>query len=145
MEQARPAYDVICDFFCMDLDQLGNIVKEDPDVIQSWFTQPLPFGGHYFLLDNSPAHNAFNKYDQILIVADHIIALKHAVGCEKKVFVLLNRPRKKFGGKSFATIAKSSPNPLPTDNGLQEMIEKLQAWCGRKGIQLPERLLTLTR
>ncbi|MBX9879624.1 MAG: hypothetical protein K2Y22_14295 [Candidatus Obscuribacterales bacterium] len=135
MEQ-RHAYDIVCDYFCMNMDELGEIIKEDPDVIKSWFTQPLPFGGHYFLLENSPVHNAFDKYQQLLMVAGYIQALKDVIKCDKTVWLILNRQRSKLKGNSFASIAKSAPNPLPEDNGLQDMLDKLQSWCVRKGIEI---------
>lgn len=130
---------LVCDFLFINADELGHIIKEDPETIRSWFTQPEPFKGNYFQLDNSPVHNAFNKCDQIKELAEHISTLTAILGSEREVIVFLHRPRKKLGGRSFATIAKSSPNPLPTDNGLNDLIERIQAWFGRKQIDLPCR------
>ncbi len=139
-----PAWYIVCDFLCMDLDALGNIIKEEPDTIRSWFDHPEQFDDcEYFqVCDNSPAQNAKAKYEQLIAVAAHIQVLKEALGCEKKVFVMLNRKRYKLNKKSFAIIAKNGPNPMPSGNGFQEMLEKLQSWCDRKKIELPK---TLTR
>jgi len=141
MEQEPPACDTVCDFLVIELLELADIIKEDPETIQSWFYKQGAFRGNYFQLDNSPAHNALDKYFQLLEVAEHIKKLTEIVGSENEVIVILTRSRKKLGGKSFAEIATSTPNPLPSDNGFQEMLEKLRAWCKKKGIALPTGLL----
>lgn len=133
---------IVCDFLFMELDELGELIKEDPTTVRSWFTSDEPFKGNYFqvnetgeiIMDNSPVHNALQKREQLEEVVEHIRALTNVLGSERDVIVFLHRPRKKCRGRSLATIAKASPNPLPTDNGLQELIELIKSWFKRKGI-----------
>lgn len=120
----------LCDYLQINKKELGAIIHEDP----SWFNEAASNEDNFLQLDYSPIRNSFEKRYQLATLLEYCDRLSVVLGSDADVVLFLNRPRKKLGGRSFATIAKASPSPLPDYNGLQDLIEHIQKWFERKAI-----------